>query len=67
VKNVEFGSGFAMIAMSNIKLANDVLKLSAADNADTVVSFVMFLPLWGRNPWFAKVFIMGQGPRSMAH
>lgn len=53
-----------MIAWSHIKLARSGSKLSPADKAWTAFAFVMFLPSCGRKPWLAKVFIMGQGPRT---
>lgn len=65
VKYVALGSGLAMTAWSHIKLARSGSKLSPADKACTAFAFVMFLPSWGRNPWLAKVFIMGQGPRTV--
>lgn len=64
VKNVALGSGLTTIAMSNIRLASEALKLRAADSPSMIVFRVMFLPSWGRKPWFASVFIMGQGPRT---
>lgn len=61
VKKVAFGSGFALIAMSNIRLANDSLKLSPAPRPEMAFCRVMFRPSRGRKPWLARVFIMGQG------
>lgn len=49
VKNVAFGSGLAMIAISNIRAEREELKLRAPDKASITVSFVMFLPSCGRN------------------
>jgi hypothetical protein len=65
VKNVAFGSGFAIIACSHIKDARLSLKFIAAVRAWIALSFVMFVPSCGRKPWFASVFIIGQGPRTV--
>lgn len=67
VKKVALGSGLTTMAMSNIRLASEALKLRAADRPSMTVFRVMFLPSWGRKPWFARVFIMGQGPRTKTY
>lgn len=64
-KNVAFGSGLAIKAMSNIRLPREALKLRPADKPLITTSLVKFLPSRGRKPWFASVFIMGQGPRTV--
>lgn len=61
VKKVAFGSGFALIAMSNIKLPRDSLKLRPALRPEIAFCRVMFRPSRGRKPWLARVFIMGHG------
>lgn len=50
VKNVALGSGLTTIAISNIKLASEALKLRAADSPSMIVFRVIFLPSWGRKP-----------------
>lgn len=64
VKTVAFGSGLAMIVWSHIRDAREVLKLIAVERAWTAFSLVMFPLSWGRKPWFARVFIIGHGPRT---
>lgn len=44
MKNVAFGSGFAMMAWSHINDAREVLKFMAVDRAWIAFSFVMFPP-----------------------
>lgn len=64
VKNVALGSGLAITAWSHIIPASSALKLIPVPKAWIAFSRVMFLPSRGRKPWFARVFIIGQGPRT---
>lgn len=65
VKYVALGSGLATTPISNIRLESEELKFRASRRPSTSVSLVMFLPSCGRNPWFASVFIIGHGPRTI--
>ena len=65
MKNVAFGSGLAIIACCHIILAMLLLKLSPSCRALTAFSNVIFLPSRGKKPWLARVFIIGQGPRTV--
>lgn len=64
VKNVALASGLAMMAWDHMSSAIDWLKFKAVVRAWTAFSRVMLVPSWGRKPWLARVFIIGQGPRT---
>jgi hypothetical protein len=64
VKKVALGSGLAMTALSNMMPARTGSKSSPEVRPDTTTSLVRPRPSWGRKPWLARVFIMGQGPRT---
>lgn len=64
VKKVALGSGLAMTAWSHMIPASSALKLIPVPKAWIAFSRVMFRPSRGRKPWFARVFIIGQGPRT---
>jgi hypothetical protein len=53
------------MAISNMRLPKDSLKFRAEARASTTTSRVRFRPSCGRKLWFARVFIMGQGPRTI--
>lgn len=44
MKNVALGSGFAMVAIWNMRVAREELKLRAEPKALTVTSLVIFFP-----------------------
>lgn len=62
---VEFGSGFVLMAKSNRKAEMLASKLTALKRPLVRSSRVMYLPVRGRKPWLAKVFRNGHGPRTM--
>lgn len=64
VNHVAFGSGFAGRAILNIVSDSERSKLRPSCRAVWTCSFVRFKPSRWRNPWFANVFIIGQGPRA---
>ena len=65
VNQVAFLSGLAGRAILNIVSDSEVSKLRPSFNALMTTSSVRFKPLRRRKPWFAKVFIMGHGPRAV--
>ena len=65
VNQVAFGFGLAGRAILNIVFDSEVSKLRPSFNALITTSSVRFKPSRWRKPWFAKVFIMGHGPRAV--
>lgn len=65
VNHVAFGSGFAGSAISNIVSDSEVSKFRPSFSAWMTTSSVRFRPSRLRKPWFASVFIIGQGPRAV--
>jgi hypothetical protein len=65
VNQVAFGSGLAGSAILNIVSDNEVSKLRPSFKALITTSSVRFKPSRWRKPWFARVFIIGHGPRAV--
>ncbi|KAL2108461.1 hypothetical protein VUR80DRAFT_3795 [Thermomyces stellatus] len=53
------------MAIWNINSASDLSKLRPSRSPLTTASCVRLRPSRGRKPWFARVFSMGQGPRTV--
>lgn len=64
MKKVAFGSGLALIPCLKNRIVNSSLKLSPSFKPLIKGACVIFLPSRGMNPWFARVFNIGQGPRT---
>ena len=57
--------GFVVMAARNRNSPRVWLILRAVERALIVSTSEMFLPLCGKKPWFARVFSMGQGARTI--